>query len=227
MCKGGRFARRPTTEYSRSPVLSFFKKSWAHFLCPETFLRCWHFCSVLRGRKQPRGNFCKSTKTHLAKCFISWKEIILKFFCQRLNFTPPKFQIGERFFQTVDFSLVNVLTSREKNFQRIFCITVDFCPLKFRISESTWYRANAVHRNLTFPNPVFCRKNVRCSVKGYQVFHKSYPLSSRGVLQKSRSEDSESSQSKILPRCQISPTAQFRLCGDLVGECLPQTLLDD
>lgn len=120
MCKGGRFARRPTTEYSRSPVLSFFKKSWAHFLCPETFLRCWHFCSVLRGREQPRGNFCKSTKTHLAKCFISWKEIILKFFCQRLNFTPPKFQIGERFFQTVDFSLVNVLTSREKNFSKNF-----------------------------------------------------------------------------------------------------------
>ena len=63
-------------------------------------------------------------------------------------------------------------------------------------------------------------------MKGYQVFHKSYPLSSRGVLQKSRSEDSESSQSKILPRCQISPTAHFCPCGDLVGECLPQTLLN-
>ena len=89
-------------------------------------------------------------------------------------------------FQTVDIFLANVLTSREPKFFQInFYVSVDFCPLKFRISESTWYRVNAVHRNLTFTNPVFCRKNVRCSVEGYQVFRRFCPLSSRGVLLKS------------------------------------------
>ena len=32
-------------------------------------------------------------------------------------------------------------------------------------------------------------------------------------------------QSKILPRCQNSLSAYFCPCGNLVGECLPQTLL--
>ena len=57
----------------------------------------------------------------------------------------------------------------------------------------------------------FFAKLVRCKV--------------RGIAKIPVQRDSGSNQSKILPRCQISPTAHFRPCGDLVGECLPQTLL--
>ena len=149
----------------------FFKRGRI-FYAQKYFLRCWYFRSLHRGRKQRRRNFESGSKNGFLVGYHlkSIPTIFWKLICWRLNFTSLKFWISEGG-QTVDFSPANVLTGRgrffgKKNFKN-FILPVDFCPLKFRISESTWYRANAVHRNLTFPNPVICRKNVRCQVEGY------------------------------------------------------------
>ena len=43
-------------------------------------------------------NFRKSAKSRFCFCFNKWTENIWRFFWTRLNFTPPKFRISERFF---------------------------------------------------------------------------------------------------------------------------------
>lgn len=50
------------------------------------------------------------------------------------------------------------------------------------------------------------------------IFQKCAPPLVKTFFKSRIEEDSISSQSKILPRCQISPFARFIPCSDLVGE---------
>ena len=63
--------------------------------------------------------------------------------------------------------------------------------------------------------------------KGKKAAHSGpQALSCPFYVRKSPDRDSlRQLQSKILPRCQNSLSAYFCPCGNLVGECLPQTLL--
>ena len=91
----GSFVRRlqpNTAEVLRS---RFSKNRGRIFYAQKYFSDVWHFRSLRRGRKQQKKFFQKSAKTHLAKTCNKWTE---KNFWKRLNFTPLKFQIGERYF---------------------------------------------------------------------------------------------------------------------------------
>ena len=119
---GGCFARRHTTEYRRSPALSFFKNSRAHFLCSKIFSS---MVGIFDLRTVEENNGEKILKMVLKTAFsaaTTWRatrktflpeiwtkplfhrlplgdeKVLWRFFHKRLNFTPLKFRISERCF---------------------------------------------------------------------------------------------------------------------------------